>query len=477
MKSMRFFALFCLSIVSIFLFNQTFASPGKMRMYACYSPTHEVLFKDWFLPSIKDDYELIVEQHEQYCSSAVYMSDGWTNATLKKVDMIVKAIKDNWGKVFVYSDVDIQFFRPTKDILLKALDGKDMVIQRDSPQGIICTGFFACRANNNTLKIWQEVQRLLSDKSQPPSDDQIVFNTLIGQKKFPLVWNFLPVTFLSGGTLTGRHWNVGDTLPIPKDIVLHHANWTLHGVKNKIEELRYVRKEVLKEGDPTNERKVRLYACYSPTREGLLKDWFLPSIKDDYDVIVEHHEQLCPSALYMSDGWTNATLKKVDMIVKAIKENWGDVFVYSDVDIQFFRPTKDILLDAINGLDMVIQRDNPSGLLCTGFFACRANERTLAIWQEVQRLLSDKEFLKNTPLSDDQSVFNKLLKENQFPLIFDYLPARFLSGGTLTGTLWNVGDKLIIPENIVLHHANWTINGVKNKIEELLYVRTEVLGK
>jgi hypothetical protein len=223
------------------------------------------------------------------------------------------------------------------------------------------------------------------------------------------------------------------------------------------------------------EKRIRLYACYTPSHEVLVKEWFLPSIKDDYEVIVEKHEQACPTACYMSNGWTSATLKKVEMLIRAIKENWGGLFVYSDVDIQFFRPTKDILLDLIQGMDMVIQRDNPDGIACTGFFMCRANEQTLKVWQEVQRRMTDKEYLKTNPNVDDQTEFNKVLQERKPLLIWDFLPAKFLNGGTLTGKYWKAGDRLHIPPNIVLHHANWTQGGVKNKIEELQYVKSYML--
>jgi hypothetical protein len=51
-----------------------------------------------------------------------------------------------------------------------------------------------------------------------------------------------------------------------------------------------------------------------------------------------------------------------------------------------------------------------------------------------------------------------------------YLPVEFFGGGTLTGTLWEPGLPLTVPENIFVHHANWTV-GVSNKIAQLSYVR------
>ena len=85
-----------------------------MKFYSFFTKSHLILKDQWFLPSIKDDYEIICEEHEQDCDSGVYMKAGWVEAIKKKVDLIIRAIEENWGKVFVHSDVDIQFFKRPK---------------------------------------------------------------------------------------------------------------------------------------------------------------------------------------------------------------------------------------------------------------------------------------------------------------------------------------------------------------------------
>ena len=217
-----------------------------MKLYALYTPSHEILKNDFFLPSIQDDFEIIFEFAPQTCSSVTFMKEGWTDTTIKKVDLIIRAIKENWGKVFIFSDVDIQFFAPIEDVINVLMKDKDIVMQRNNPEGVLCTGFFACRANKQTLHLWEDVKKAMEkDKS---SSDQITFNRCIKKKSkknpYGVRWEYLPNEFFGGGTLTGKLWLPGDRLPIPKNIVMHHANWT-RGIKNKIAQLVYVRTKVL----------------------------------------------------------------------------------------------------------------------------------------------------------------------------------------------------------------------------------------
>ena len=220
------------------------------------------------------------------------------------------------------------------------------------------------------------------------------------------------------------------------------------------------------------DERIRLYALYTPSHEVLKDQFFLPSIQDDFDVICEFCEQTCLKAEFMSEGWTKTTMRKVDLIIRAIQENWGKIFIFSDVDIQFFRPIKNMIISLMEGKDILMQKNNPEGVLCTGFFACRANEKTLRLWTDVKHTMEEKQ------LQSDQISFNQCIKrsskKNPYNVVWDYLPNVFFGGGTLTGHVWRPGISLTIPHNIMMHHANWTRGGVKNKIAQLIYVRDEV---
>jgi len=244
------FDSFCyiLSFLLLLTISTDVFSQQKMKLYALYTPSHAVLKDDFFLPSIQDDFDIILEFAEQACKSAQFMSKGWTDTTLRKVELIIRAIEENWGEIFIFSDVDIQFFGPIQDTIAMLMEDKDIIMQRNNPEGVLCTGFFACRANEKTLRLWKDVKKVM-EKTKTNSD-QISFNQCIKKKSkknpYNIAWAYLPDNFFGAGTLiayTGYLWKPGMSLPIPDDILMHHANWT-KGVKNKIAQLRYVRDEV-----------------------------------------------------------------------------------------------------------------------------------------------------------------------------------------------------------------------------------------
>lgn len=254
-----------------------------MKLYALYTPTHETLLRDWFLPSLQDDYQLELVRCEQVGAAEQhrYGTPEFTRTTFLKIELILRAIQENWGEPFVFSDVDIQFFAKTKEQLLQLVQGRDLVIQRDSPEGRACTGFFVCRGNSKTLQLWQSVRQYMEKFQQ--DNDEDAFNNLflrsairpiqavLGQRAadyllvshsgvsaaaraflyaqlrrrnpFQLRWGYLPEEFFSCGIFKPEVWTPGKSFPVPKNIVLHHANWTM-GVENKLAQLAYVKSAV-----------------------------------------------------------------------------------------------------------------------------------------------------------------------------------------------------------------------------------------
>lgn len=222
-----------------------------ISMYTFYTPSHKVFVEEWFIPTLEEINDegitLVIKEYPQECASGKVFSSGWQDTMLRKVDIIRKAIKDNWGKVIIYSDIDVQFIRPFSKIALKALGDKDIVFQRDTPSGTVCAGFFVCRANERTLALWSGVRDYMI--SQKECSDQKTVNRLLrkGEDKdrnpYNVIWDYLSSDFFGGGTFTGTGWSPGKQLFIPSSIVLHHANWC-SGNEKKIAQLEYVRKKV-----------------------------------------------------------------------------------------------------------------------------------------------------------------------------------------------------------------------------------------
>lgn len=216
-----------------------------------------------------------------------------------------------------------------------------------------------------------------------------------------------------------------------------------------------------------NSPKINLYSFYTPSHAVLKDDWFLPSIKDDFNIIVFFADQMCSTGAYRDKGFRETVLKKVDMIIEAAQQNKDKIFIYADIDIQFFKSIQALVEKALVDNDIVVQRDNHKGLICSGFFACRGSDKIIALWQTVKQLMIDEDL-------DDQPALNKALKQVfKGTIKWDYLPAIFFGTGTLAGKSWLPGKELFVPEGIVMHHANWT-KGISNKIALLKYVKNVI---
>lgn len=219
----------------------------------------------------------------------------------------------------------------------------------------------------------------------------------------------------------------------------------------------------------------KIYGVYSPSHEKLLRDWFLPTMQDDFEVNFRKTDQLCPLGRFMSVGWVRAVSAKIDFLLAALGcASEGEWIIFSDVDIQWFRSAKAYLEEAacLEGgeNDMMFQED-AAGEFCTGFFVCRANERTRGFWGDVAKLMRDK-------ISGDQRAANYLLASGSHAVRASHLPRVFWGPGQgrQEKTFWRPGSPLNVPSDIVLHHANWAA-GVESKIEQLRYVRSLMESK
>jgi hypothetical protein len=231
----------------------------------------------------------------------------------------------------------------------------------------------------------------------------------------------------------------------------------------------------------------RLYTLATPSHQSLHDDWFRPTLQDDYIVEMRSLEQVGASEDHCCGtvAFNQTMVAKVRLMLDAIRENWGGVFIYSDVDIQFFGRTEPLIDEAMSNLDVAAQRDahprmspigNPqfSGHLCAGFLACRGNERTLRLWEGILA------YSLGHPDQHDQQALNHLLSwrsgwrmPNRFGVRWGYLPDAFFGPGPQLQTVWEPGMPLATPATIVMHHANWTI-GIANKVAQLVAVRRAI---
>lgn len=201
-----------------------------MKIYTTYTPSHSILYEQYFLKTLPDSFDLVVfEDNEQLCKSGIFRSDGWTKTTKKKVDIFVNACIENFGKYFFYCDVDTQFFsNDIENILLQELGDFDIACQED--MGYYNSGVFVCYANDRTLNMFKNIQQNYNYQG----DDQDNLNAHIKSCKCKM----LSRKFFTTGFECGI-WK-GQDFTLPKNIAMHHANWVV-GIENKIKVLDMVK--------------------------------------------------------------------------------------------------------------------------------------------------------------------------------------------------------------------------------------------
>lgn len=223
---------------------------------------------------------------------------------------------------------------------------------------------------------------------------------------------------------------------------------------------------------------MKLFGICTKSHQPLRDQWFFPTLPDEFDVTIES-SNVRGTGYFEEDDWKQAIKEKDELIIEAIRSCWGDAFVYADMDIQFFAPIREALETALRGHDIVCQAER-TGNLCAGFFAIRANKRTLSVWERTYKALPE--------IGRDQQIFNRFVRQSE-ELRWEYLPRTFFGASCglreptgeeyrayLEGRdpyppyFWKEGRELNIPAHIVMHHANWCL-GVDRKLAQLMYVR------
>ena len=214
----------------------------SMKFYTFYTPSHKTLYDNYFLPSFPhEDMELITDELDQECPSGTYREDGWSNTMRRKLELIIRGIKENKDDFIVHGDCDIQFFAdpstPLSKILLSELGDNDIAFQNDGTK--FCAGFFVCKCNEEILRLFT---RVLSDLNLYP-DDQEALNSLLPQ--FGVSHECLSSRFYTCAMDNNwRRYEGHEHIPVNaeelRNVVMHHANYTM-GVDNKIKLLNRIR--------------------------------------------------------------------------------------------------------------------------------------------------------------------------------------------------------------------------------------------
>jgi len=197
---------------------------------------------------------------------------------------------------------------------------------------------------------------------------------------------------------------------------------------------------------------VKIYTCYSLSHKVLVDNFFLPSIPKDLRLTLEKHPQICETDKFCQKNWVETVRKKISFLIKAIQSNMGNIFIFSDCDVQFFGDISCQISEEMIGFDLGFQREGDS--FCTGFFACRASCDVLKFFEDVY---------DDIPKSGgDQKSVNALISK------YPYLKIKKLSH-----KFWSGFSESNPPTEILVHHANCVV-GVENKIKLLSIVKDKV---
>lgn len=228
-----------------------------MKIYSFYTDSHKVLLDDFFLPSIKKEYncQLVIDKYDQLCETGKLNDKGWIETMYFKIDTILKGINDNKknNDYFIHSDIDIQFFgnfvKDCEELIKKS--NCDILFQKGGRS--ICMGFFIAKSSEKLKKLFVDVKNEM--KKQKENDEQIIKKLLnIPRKtvdiklnfpnefknKYNIKWNYLPENKYINGKKVAISTADNKFLIPPKDTIMHHATNTM-GLENKIKQLNYVK--------------------------------------------------------------------------------------------------------------------------------------------------------------------------------------------------------------------------------------------
>jgi hypothetical protein len=204
-----------------------------MLFFCVYTPSHEILYRDYFRPSLEPSLkpgkvELLAIELKQ--EGGHLGTDGYYAGLRKKLDLLLECLRAHPGEIIVSTDVDIVYVRPAADDLEKWLteSDKDILFQREGKRlHYFNGGLYVCHSCEGVIRFIQAVRDRM--ETEPMQDDQFIGNWML-QDGFPLRYGFLPLACYA----RTHGW------PPPKNIAIYHANETLgkHYIASKLKQFR-----------------------------------------------------------------------------------------------------------------------------------------------------------------------------------------------------------------------------------------------
>jgi hypothetical protein len=202
----------------------------------------------------------------------------------------------------------------------------------------------------------------------------------------------------------------------------------------------------------------------SPSHELLYQEHFLKTLPKGISVI-EHRLDMIGNGAYLSKDWQTGVASKLEVVLAYAKEHLGEVFILSDIDIQFFPAFK--IEDFINdfkqaGVDVLFQREvlrRDSQEVNTGFYIARSTPYMINLLQDAVAACS------KSSSQNDQVAINQLLRVADFGTKWGLLPKPYYARS----------HGFPPQKDIFIHHANRTLT-TDNKVVQLRRVQKLIMG-
>jgi len=209
------------------------AMDSRLSLVSFASELYEEMLNDFWLRSVPSDCRPVLRVFHE--GPVTYAKGSWHRVTDRKFDLILERIeKEAEGSIFVFSDVDIQFFGAIADDLRCLAQGYDLLFQHDRgthhPPVLewLNSGFIVIRACSASRQVFEKARAYLREKDDPRVDDQVALRVVTADERQARM-GILPTRYWTHGR---PGWTPRQDIDPPADILMHHANWIIgNGIK------------------------------------------------------------------------------------------------------------------------------------------------------------------------------------------------------------------------------------------------------
>ena len=206
-----------------------------MKIFTYFSPSHKILFRDYFKPSVEKFNELelhYIQSDRQECKGGGYFDIGFKKETTNKIKAIYRFMTEHisLNEYFIYSDVDVLFIGKIKDYLKNYTQDyfvENITFQNDGIGGYNC-GFMLIKKTASTIRLLEKIIIHLAASTDETLNDQIVLNKIAVKKECSLfddkIYHY--------GMIENKIWN-GEHFELPNGCIVFHACYC-SGIDNKI---------------------------------------------------------------------------------------------------------------------------------------------------------------------------------------------------------------------------------------------------